>query len=231
MIVGIPHYNDAEGLKECIKTLLESTESVGKIIVISSPEDCILHFPDEARIELITTPKLGPLDAYNRLFEIAKERKEDLFLTQTDVTFYRKHKADWLQQMKDISAIEDCGIVTCFAGGGISGPDFIEDFPWVGAWCTYIPYKTIEKIGGYDIKIPLGYGVDIDYSYAIKQAGFKTYVCNYWVDHHPNYIDNHESEKVNNIGELKEEAFAYMRKKWKIGEFRPNNFGGGIEGI
>ena len=107
-------------------------------------------------------------------------------------------------------------MITCYAGGGISGPDFIDGYNWVGAWCTYIPYRTIEKLGGYDMNIPLGYGVDIDYTYAVEQAGLHVYVINYWVDHSPNYKDNHEHEKTDDFEEVKKEAFRYMREKWNI---------------
>lgn len=115
---------------------------------------------------------------------------------------------------------EDCGIVTCYGGGGQSGHDFINGFHWVGAWCTYIPYRTIEKLGGYDENIPLGWAVDIDYTYAIEQLGLQIYIIDYWVNHIPNYETGHEHEKVKNINELRKEAFRYMREKWKVGEYK-----------
>ena len=215
MIVGIPHYNDIDGLRKCLTTLRESTNSIQKIIIINSGKK--LEFNEHPYdIEVINTPKLGPLDAYNRLFEIAKERKEDLFLTQTDVCFPKCHNRDWLDDMKKCAEVDECGLVTCYGGGGQSGPDFIDGYYWVGAWCTYIPYRTIEKIGGYDINIPLGYGVDIDYTYAVQQEGLKIYVINYWVDHHPEYKEAHEHERVANFEQLKQNAFVYMREKWKL---------------
>ena len=212
MIVGIPHYNDIEGLKRCVNSLIDSTATDYTILIINSDEN--LNWNVDA--EIINTPKLGPLDAYNRLFEIAKERKEDLFLTQTDVIFPKCHNRDWLDDMKRTAEIEECGIVTCFGGGGQSGPDFIDAYNWAGAWCTYIPYRTIKKIGGYDMNIPLGWGVDIDYTYAIEQAGLKVYGINYWVDHHPNYEEGHAHEKRDDLEKLQKEAFTYMRKKWNL---------------
>lgn len=235
LIVGVPVYNDLENMRFMINSFLNSTNSYDKIILVESDStDGSAKFCDDLRnigsgvykyinnlnIEVIHTPKLGPLDAYNRLFEIAKQEKADLFLTQTDVLFPSCFKRDWLKQMREISQIEQCGLVTCYGGGGMSGPDFINGFDWVGAWCTYIPYRTIEKIGGYDMNINLGYGVDIDYTYAVRQAGLKVYCINYWVDHHPNYDVAHEHERTNDFAKQKDEAFKYMKEKWKIGDYK-----------
>ncbi len=219
MIVGIPHYNNEDGLDRVLTSLINSTNSITKIIIINSGKPLTLNM-QSIDVEVIQTPKRGPLDAYNRLFKIAKERKEDLFLTQTDVLFPKCHNRDWLAEMKTGANISDCGMITCLGGGGQSGPEFINGYKWVGAWCTYIPYRTIKKIGGYDMNFPLGWGVDIDYTYAVRQAGLKVYCINYWVDHRPNYEKGHIHEKVSDIEEKKKEAFLYMRKKWKIGEFK-----------
>ena len=226
LIIGLPIYNDLEKLKYAFYTFLNSTMIRDKIILlVSDSDDGTPEFCDELAkfysfVEVIHTPKEGPLKAYNRLFTIAKERKQDLFLTQTDVIFPRKYDVDWLQEMKRIAdEREDCGLVTCWGGGGHSGPEFIQGFFWVGAWCTYVPYRTIEKIGGYDENIPLGWGVDIDYAYAVNQAGLQIYTIDYWVQHRPDYVHSHSHEKVNDIEEKKKEAFFYMRKKWKVGEF------------
>lgn len=226
MIIGIPVYNDLEKLKYAFHSFLHSTMIRDKIILLESEStDGSKEYCDELAkfydfVEVIHTPKEGPLKAYNRLFAIAKERKQDLFLTQTDVIFPRKYNSDWLQEMKRIAEERvDCGMVTCWGGGGNSGSDFVDGFFWVGAWCTYIPYRTIEKLGGYDENIPLGWGVDIDYTYAVKQAGLKIYTIDYWVNHCPDYVDSHEHEKIDNAASLVNDAFAYMRKKWKVGEF------------
>ena len=225
LIIGVPVYNDVKGLRVMFDSLLDSTTAFDKIVLIESEstdgsnKTCDWLSSLDKCIETIHTPKLGPLDAYNRLFEIAKKEKADLFLTQTDVKFPSCYNRDWLVDMKKVAEVDKCGIITCYAGGGTSGPDFINGYPWVGAWCTYIPYRTIEKIGGYDMNIPLGYGVDIDYTYAIQSIGLKIYVVNYWVDHHPNYNEGHEHEKCSDFEQKKKEAFRYMREKWKVGEY------------
>jgi len=226
MIIGIPIYNDKEGLKYAIYSFLYSTMARDKIILLESEstDDSAKFCDDLAKfydfVEVIHTPKEGPMKAYNRLFQIAKERKQDLFLTQTDVIFPRRYNMDWLQEMKRIAEERvDAGLITCYGGGGHSGPDFIDGFFWVGGWCTYVPYRTIEKLGGYDENYPLGWGCDIDYSYAVTQLGLQIYTIDYWVDHHPNYVKGHEHEHVGNQEQLVKEAYTYMRKKWKVGEF------------
>jgi len=227
MIIGIPIYNNLQGLKYCFYSFINSTMVRDKIILLESGSiDGSAEFCDELAkfydfVEVIHTPKEGPLKAYNRLFQIAKERKEDLFLTQTDVIFPKCLGRDWLMHMKGLAQERiDCGIITSYGGGNYSGSDFINGFYWVGAWCTYIPYRTIEKLGGYDERYPIGWGVDIDYTYAIKQLGLEVYQVDYWVDHMPDYIKGHQHEKVANIEELKKEAYRLMREKWKVGEYK-----------
>jgi hypothetical protein len=230
MIIGIPVYKDIDGFKRMMETFLASTtETKYNIIIVESEtpgiqEICDTYFisqlPNETSLQIYHTKKEGPLKAYELLFNIAKERKEDLFLTQTDVIFPELYGRNWLKEMQEISKRENCGMITCLGGGGISGPDFIDGFKWVGAWILYIPYRVIEKLGGYDMNIPLGWGVDIDYTYAVVSLGYNIYQINYWVQHYPNYEEAHEHEKVNDIENLKKEAYRYMREKWKVGEYK-----------
>lgn len=215
-IIGIPHYKDLEGLVQVYTSIKNTTEQDYDMVILNSGDELKL----DIHAEIINTPIEGPLKAYNRLFQIAKDRKKDLFLTQTDVYFPKIPKRDWLDECIELSKRQECGLVTCVGGGGTSGPDFINGFPWVGAWFIYIPYRTIEKLGGYDENIPLGWGVDIDYTYAVIKNKLNVYTINYWVDHHPDYVNNHEHEHVDNIEQLKKDAFTYMRNKWKVGEFR-----------
>lgn len=227
LVMACPVYNDIEGLKYAFYSLLYSTMARDKILfMVSESPDGSEKFCDELAkfydfVEVVHTPKLGPLDAYNKIFEYAKINECDLFLFQTDVIFPRRHNMDWLQEMKRIAEQRvDAGLITCYGGGGHSGPDFIDGFFWVGGWTVYIPYRTIEKLGGYDEKLPLGYGCDIDYTYAVEQLGYKVYTIDYWTDHHPNYTKGHEHENVENKEQLIKEAFRYMREKWKVGEYR-----------
>jgi len=215
VIIGCPVMNDHESFIEMIFSLMKSTKFYEKIVIVESDGDKELwkQFKQKVlfpRIEIIHAKKEGPLKAYNKLFEIAKKRKCDLLLTQTDVIFPELYKRDWLEIMSKTS--KNFSMVTCINGGGISGPDYIEGFRWVGGWCTYIPLETIEKLGGFDENFPNGFGVDIDYSYAcskIKPIG----VINYWVDHHMMNERQHDNDAKSE--EMKKEASKYFKKKWK----------------
>ena len=94
-----------------------------------------------------------------------------------------------------------------------------KDYNAVTGACMLVKKQLVDELNGFDEKIPLGWGVDIDYTYAVEQLGLKVYLIDYWVNHHPNYETGHEHEKVDNINELKNKAFEYMRKKWKLGEY------------
>ncbi len=221
--IGIPLYNDLHNFKEAVDSLINSTGFPFNLLIVESEStdgsaeyaDLLPKLYPSKNIEVIHTKKEGPLKAYEKIFSLAIERNTDLYLTQSD-TVHRKMRDDWLYHMYKISQYEDCGGVTCKGGGGVSGPEFIEGFEWTGAWSFYLPISTLKKVGIYDEKIPLGWGVDIDYSYRIKKLGLLIYEMNYFVEHYPNYEDSHEHEKVDNFEQLKKEAFEYMRKKHKI---------------
>ena len=75
MIVGIPHYNDIEGLYNVIKSFMKSTDAWTKIIIINSDDklnskELLNYFEKNGsasqNIEIINTPKEGPLKAYNQ---------------------------------------------------------------------------------------------------------------------------------------------------------------------
>jgi len=226
VIIGIPVHNDLESFKAMMKSLINSTDFYDKIIIIESESiDGGAELCDElakaTNIEVIHTKKEGPIKAYNCLFEIAKKEKADLLLTQTDVVFPKLYKRDWLKILHDTANLPECSAATCINGGGVSGPDYIDGFRWLGGWCTYIPFKTIEKVGGFDETFPEGeYGVDIDLSYKISKLG-RIYICNYWVDHH--MMNSREHDKHPDAEKHKQECARYFRKKWKLGEFKDGN--------
>jgi GT2 family glycosyltransferase len=219
LVIGIPVYNDKKSFKFMIESLLNSTDYYDKIIIVESEStDGVDKFCDGLakyykRIEVIHTKKEGPLKAYNLLFQKAKELESDLFLTQTDVAFPKLYNRDWLELINKVSKFDDVSIVTTLNGGGISGPEIIEGFEWVGGWATYIPYKTIEKLGGFDENYIIGDLVDIDYSYAASKIG-KIIKVNYWVDHH--WQTAHTNEQRNDLQEIKQKNREYFKKKWAI---------------
>jgi len=224
LMIGIPLRNDRESFGAMYFSLVSSTRAYDKIVIIESEstdgsrELCEQFKKTNPKLEVIHTPKEGPLKAYNRLFKLAKERKCDLFLTQTDVLFPVLYKRDWLGIMKDIAKNETIGAITSINGGGVSGPTYIDGFEWLGGWCTYYPYRTIEKVGGYDEDFPNGYGVDIEHTYRIYQSGLNILKLNYWVDHHMMNAREHDNHP--DVEKHKKACQIYFRKKHKLGEFK-----------
>ena len=215
-IIGIPVFQDRECFEAMWHSLGQSTSWYDRIIIIESDGDKEYwdnFLKDTVGVEVISTPKNGPLKAYNQLFEIAKRENKDLFITQTDVLFPKLYKRDWLQQMSMFSQYPEIGLVTPINGGGHSGPDYLEGLYWVGGWATYISKKCWEVFDGYDKNFIKGWGVDIDMTYAISQK-YKAYRMNYWCDHHQMNNRNHETSPT--AEQEKQEAASYFRKKWGL---------------
>jgi GT2 family glycosyltransferase len=116
--------------------------------------------------------------------------------------------------VKEAAQADDVGAVIPNGGGRTSGPDYLEGLYWLGGWCTYFPFRTIDKLGGYDESYPNGYGIDIDYTYSIYKAGLKVNMINYWVDHHMMNTREHDNDPKTE--EMKQASAAYFRKKWSI---------------
>lgn len=220
IIVGCPAVKeDIESFKEMMFSLVTTTYVIDKIIIVTPHVDELQKIVDENSgyfnlANVVKNPGNTPLDAYNELFRITKEEQADLFLTQTDILFPKLYKRDWLRIMKEISKNPSVGCVTSINYGGISGPDYVNGLPWVGGWCTYIPYETIEKIGGYDDNFPNGYGVDIDWSYRLHQAGLRIIQANYWVDHH--MMNERAHDRDPKTEQMKQESSKYFKQKWKL---------------
>lgn len=221
LIIGCPVLNDLESLKEMIKSLYEST-SINYNLVFVIGENCnqetidhltTLPFKEGVSITVLNLQTKTPLEAYNKLFEIAKAERSDLLLIQTDVLFTKLYKRDWLDIMRNISRNRGVGAVIPINGGGVSGPDYINGLEWIGGWCTYIPYKTLEKDIKFDMDFPNGYGVDIDLTVQINQAKLKIAKMNYWVDHHMMNERLHDNNP--NAEQMKQEASKYFKNKWQ----------------
>jgi len=119
--------------------------------------------------------------------------------------------------MNQVGSIENTGAVTSINGGGVCGSDYVDGFEWIGGWCSYYPLRTLEKIGGYDGNFPKPYyGVDIDHSYRIIQAGLDFKIIDYWVHHHQENDRAHDKDPQTE--ENKTKCAEYFRKKWGIGE-------------
>ena len=231
LIIGCPVKNDLESLKEMIFSLYNSTKVPFELVIIigKGTNEETMNFlklerdenqwlqgfgSDVPLITILNEQTETPLEAYNILFERAKLHKADLFLTQTDVVFPKLYKRDWLEQMKRIAIFEHIGAITCINGGGVSGPDYINGLEWLGGHCTYIPFRTIEKLGGYDSNFPNGFGVDIDYTYRIRLLGLNIAKINYWVDHH--MMNEREHDNNPKTEQMKQESSKYFKKKYGI---------------
>lgn len=227
LIVGIPVYNDLECFKLAVRTLFESTNYPFTLVIIESGStdgsreyaDALPYGYPDRKIEVIHTPKEGPLKAYNRLFQLAKERKCDLYLTQTDTIHYKLYRRDWLDMMNQVARYPQVGAVICLNSGGISGPEYIDKFEWIGGWSSYFPHRTLKLVGDYDGNFPTGqYGVDVDHTYRIFKAGLKVICINYWIDHHMMNAREHDNHP--DTEEHKRLCAEYFRKKHKLGEFK-----------
>jgi GT2 family glycosyltransferase len=54
------------------------------------------------------------------------------------------------------------------------GEDQMRQVPWVEFVCPIISKDVVKKIGLLDNKMPRGWGIELDYCYRAKQAGFST---------------------------------------------------------
>lgn len=224
LIIGVPVRNDLESLEDMFLSLTLSTAAADKIVFVlgANITDGADIYCDKlavlySNVQVIHADTKTPLEAYNILFNLAKEEKADLFLTQTDVVFPKLYHRDWLRQMANLAKQSNIGAITCINGGGVSGKDYLEGFNWIGGWCSYYPLRTLEIVGGFDTDFPNGFGVDIDHSYQITLAGLQIVRVNYWVDHH---MQNERSHDTSPEAESMKQASAkYFRKKYKLGEF------------
>lgn len=224
LMVGCPVKNDLESLKEMVKSLYASTEAVYSLVFVigkgcnQETIDYLQNIPTkkDITVAILNDPKNGtpsPLEAYNMLFDFAKENNTDLLLTQTDVTFPKLYQRDWLKHMEEIAKVDHIGAIIPINGGGISGKDYVKGLYWVGGWCTYIPHKTLNQGIRFDDTFPNGYGVDIDFTYQFMQKGLRVAKFNYWVDHHKQNEREHDNDPDAEIN--KRESSIYFKRKWK----------------
>jgi len=211
--VILPTCNVMPHLAAMIEALYNSTSFPFKLIVIDgfSTDGTIKYLgkllKEKDNIEVYQIPKKGVVNAIN--YGIKKAGKLDIYLTQADVIHFRLYGKDWLLEMHTRAQKKDIGIVIGIGGGGISGDDYIKGMKWAGTWNTYLPRKTIEKVGLFDEQF--SGGDDIDYSYRVGLEGFKGVICDLWVQHHQltNRAGYHESDHLKKMGEL-------FKKKWGI---------------
>lgn len=219
LIIGCPVKNDLHSLKAMLRSLKDSTINYNKIVFVvgggcnNETMKYLLSIEDFIT-EIHNVQSKTPLIAYNYLFNLAKRENSDLLLIQTDVLFPKLFNDDWLRRMQTVAENKTVGAVVPLNGGNYSGPDYINGMYWLGGWCTYIPNRTIEKIGGYDENFPNGYGVDIDWTYRIHLSGLKIVIIDYWVHHHMQNERTHDKDE--NTEQMKQESAKYFKEKWKL---------------
>lgn len=218
--VVLTAYNSMPHIELAINSLLSSTNHPLKIIIIESEstdgtaERCDKYAKNDERIKVIHNKKEGVTKAVNDGIKEAGDL--DVFLTQCDVIFPKRHALDWLRDMVMVSkTYKNCGIVTCHGGGNISGPTYINGFPYTGTWAMFLPRKTINKIGLFDEDFQ-GPGDDIDYSYRLNLAGLHSYVINYWVDHHRMLEYQKDEDKEDKFGPAYIKNAEFFKKKWGL---------------
>jgi len=220
VIIGIPVFNDCEYFKEAVRSLFNSTDFPFKLIIVESEStDGSAEYADTLAkalpdiVEVFHTKREGPIKAYNLLFQIAKERQCDLYLTQTDVIHFRLFKRDWLAEANYISKQEGVGILAPFGAWG-NADSIAPGIPWAGGWACYIPIKTINLLGGYDERYEIGDLVDTDYSYNVVKQGLKLVQLNYWVQHH--WLTAHVNEQRDNLEEIKQRNRERFKSKYGL---------------
>jgi len=184
--VILPVYNVMPYLKPMIEALYSSTKVPFKLIIIDgfstdgTIEYCNQLMKKYENVEIHQIPKKGLVNAIN--YGIKQAGDFDVYLTQADVIHFKLYKRDWLYEFYKHSKEKDAGFVIGGGGGGISGETFLDGLVWAGTWNTYIPRKTINKIGLFDEQF--SGGDDIDYSYRANKVGLKVVICDMWVQHH-----------------------------------------------
>lgn len=219
VLIVMPVHNDLDSFRATVESIQRSTISDYTLLIIESEStdgssqlsDWLARTKDN--IEVIHTPKEGPLVAYNLGFQEAINRKMDLFMSQTDVIYPKLYKRDWLEMLSEAAKHHGC-VATCINGGGTSGPSYVDGLPWLGGWCTYVPYKILKDVGLFDKNFPNGYGVDIDWSYRLSQKGYGVFKINYWVDHH--MMNSREHDNNPNTEQMKQDAAKYFKVKHEL---------------
>jgi len=220
--IVIPVYNGGKSFISTLDSIYASTNHFSRLILVEggstdgSDKVCDEYAKRDKRITVIHLEgRTGATNAIN--IGVVAAGDLDVFLTQTDVLFPKKYESDWLYEMEITSISTDCGLVTCFAGGGTSGPDYLDYFVWVGTWCAYIPRTTFNFIGLFDEKYN-GPGDDIDFCYRIKEAGLVYYMINYWVDHHRKVENHTPDDNINGtvIADIQNTNGEIFKRKWGL---------------
>ena len=209
----VPTLNVMPHIKFMIEALYNSTWFPFRLIVVDGfSTDGTFEYLKEVQkehknMEVNQIPSKGIANAINYGIEQAGDL--DVYLTQADVIHFRLYGRDWLLEMWEHVQKENIGAVIGIAGGGRSGPTFIDKMFFAGTWNTYLSRETINKVGLFDEQF--SGGDDIDYSYRIGLAKIELICINYWVNHHQ-LTERGAYNEVAHQGEMGK----LFRKKWDI---------------
>ena len=214
--------NSAKYIGIALQALILNTRYPHKIMIIESgstdgtPGICDQFAEMCPNIEVHHTPKEGPLKAINYGMKVAAPY--DVYLTHDDVIHPNLYRRDWLTEFVGSAYKKGSGGATAINGTGISGPDYIDGFQWIGTWSWYIKRSMIDKIGYFDEKFGNGMGDDIDYSYRFYKTGLTCTKADVYVEHHR--MTGHQGEDMTEEAEkIKKKNAKYFRKKFGLGEY------------
>ena len=147
---SIPH------IIHTIDSIISNRTLSSKLLIIEAESDdgtakyCDWIAKYYKNVEIIHAPKEGVIKAFNRGLKHVKEG--DVLLVHDDVVFPKLYMRDWLWEMVKYKQFGDCGLIIPLNGGGISGPEYVQGFPWAGTWCTFISRRTIDELKYYEEK-------------------------------------------------------------------------------
>jgi len=214
--------NSKEHIKSAINSIISNTRYPHKLIIIEAESTdgtaniCNQYATVYPNIEVHHIKNIGPLKAINYGLEVVKPY--DVYLTHDDVIHPQLYRKDWLTEFVASAYKENSAGATALNGFGVSGPDYIDNFQWIGTWSWYIRRRTIDKIGYFDENFGNGMGDDIDYSYRIFKAGLKMHVAEVYVEHH-RMTGRSGSDVTEEAEKIKKKNALYFRSKHKLGEF------------
>lgn len=220
----IPVHNSMPHIQATIDSLFKSTKHPFKLLIVESEsidgtKEYVNYLAKTSEnIKVIYTKKEGTIKAINAGIREA-DKDSHIFLCHDDVVFFKWYMRDWLKDfVQDFEKSSDIGIMTFFNSGGISGPEYLEGFRWIGTWAVLIRNTVVDKLNRemfLDENFGVGYGDDIDMTYRILEAGYTIGVANMWIDHH-RYGEHKNNEVIKDVEKHIAKNAKYFRIKHNL---------------